>query len=180
MFGSLRTPGSNGAAERVTSISETAPHERRRLSDIRERKFPNLLLHPENYEVKSLETEDYNCAAWAVDVTDLGRWWPHPDDPTYYWPAGARRDDTLQAFIEGYAKFRYTVCASPDYEVGFEKIVVYADGDEPRHIARQLPNGRWSSKLGDWEDIEHLSLDDVSSDDYGRPSLFLRRPHVRQ
>ena len=40
-------------------------------------------------------------------------------------------------------------------EPGFEKVALYALGGVPKHAARQLSSGRWSSKLGDLEDVEH-------------------------
>lgn len=47
-------------------------------------------------------------------------------------------------------------------------------------MARQLPNGRWTSKLGEVEDIEHdLSDLEYESDDnpycYGLASIFMMR-----
>ena len=38
---------------------------------------------------------------------------------------------------------------------GYEKIAIYALDGEPTHAARQLDTGRWTSKLGKHEDIEH-------------------------
>jgi hypothetical protein len=39
----------------------------------------------------------------------------------------------------------------------------------------QLPDGRWASKLGEWEDIEHETPDDVRSKGNGQPRVFLRK-----
>jgi hypothetical protein len=44
----------------------------------------------------------------------------------------------------------------------------------PTHAARQLPNGRWSSKLGKLEDIEH-ALDDICGSAYGSVVPVLKR-----
>jgi hypothetical protein len=47
-------------------------------------------------------------------------------------------------------------CDSADLEPDVQKIAIFAKTNgEPTHVARQLPNGKWTSKLGDWEDIEH-------------------------
>jgi hypothetical protein len=140
----------------------------------RELSFP--LLEPENYSAKSDESRDYNCAAW-VDGQNDAWWWPHPDWEEYYWPEGARRDNTLEAFIEGYGKLNFEVCDTPNLEQGYEKIAVYATGSEsPKHVALQLPDGRWTSKLGNWEDVEHATLRDLAGGTYGQPRLFMRRP----
>lgn len=43
-------------------------------------------------------------------------------------------------------------------------------------MARQLPNGNWTSKLGTLEDIEHRALSAVEGNDYGNVVRILRRP----
>lgn len=148
--------------------------EHRHLDLIRERRFP--LLDPENYRVTSEATDDYNCVGWAASETDPGQWWPLPDAPEYYWPPGARRDETLEAFEEGFGQLGYTVCEDESHEAGFEKIAVYTSRGVPTHVARQLPDGNWTSKLGAWEDIQHLALRDLAGGMYGQPALFMRRP----
>lgn len=63
---------------------------------------------------------------------------------------------------------------------GLEKIALYVDGDgEPSHAALQLPNGRWSSKMGTWEDIEHADTDCLEGGTYGQVALFLERPRAQ-
>ncbi|MCG8587287.1 MAG: hypothetical protein MI757_21490 [Pirellulales bacterium] len=44
------------------------------------------------------------------------------------------------------------------------------------HAARQLPDGRWTSKLGKAEDIEHDSANDVAGGLYGEVVEFMKRP----
>ena len=48
-----------------------------------------------------------------------------------------------------------------------------SDG-EPTHAARQLPNGKWTSKLGRWEDIEH-DLEGLTGEMYGSVQQILKR-----
>ena len=69
----------------------------------------------------------------------------------------------------------YVRCDTPELEEGCEKIAIYAIVDKPTHVARQLPNGRWTSKLGGLKDIEHATLDDLAGPIYGYPALFMRR-----
>ena len=45
----------------------------------------------------------------------------------------------------------------------------------PTHAALQLESGAWTSKLGDFEDIEHVTVDAVNGPLYGRPVAFLSR-----
>lgn len=148
--------------------------EPRRLARRRELQFP--LLDPTNYSVTSDATDEYNCVGWAANEIDPGQWWPLPDAPEYFWPPGARRDETLEAFIEGFGAIGFRVCEDGDLEPGIEKVAVYATRGVPTHVARQLANGRWTSKLGEWEDIEHATLRDLSGGIYGQPALFLSRP----
>jgi hypothetical protein len=54
--------------------------------------------------------------------------------------------------------------------------VIYADKDNCfTHVARQLYTGAWTSKIGEWEDIEHLTLEAVSGGLYGEPAIIMRK-----
>jgi hypothetical protein len=59
-------------------------------------------------------------------------------------------------------------------ESGFEKIALYALEGHPKHAARQLPDGAWSSKLGKYIDIAH-SLNGLEGTVYGQVVGFLKR-----
>ncbi len=69
----------------------------------------------------------------------------------------------------------YEECEDGSHEPGFEKIALYAKDAEPTHAARQLPDGRWTSKLGKLEDIAH-SLEGLAECLYGEIVLFMKRP----
>jgi len=64
-------------------------------------------------------------------------------------------------------------------EAGVEKIAIFAKERNavmvPTHAALQLPTGVWTSKLGDFEDIEHLTIDAVNGPVYGRPVAYMKR-----
>ncbi len=135
--------------------------------------FPRLESAP--YEVTSPEDVKYNCVAWAAGRTEVRRrWWPAPS-PFYYWPVEPR-EETVSGFIRAFSHLGYAVCDTSDLEPGYEKLAIYADDtDMPTHMARQLPSGHWTSKLGELEDIQHLTLDQLTGSDYGRVVQFLRR-----
>jgi len=58
-----------------------------------------------------------------------------------------------------------------------EKVAIYADAAElVTHMARQIANGRWTSKLGASWDIEHLRPECLNSDCYGTFLICLARP----
>lgn len=139
----------------------------------RMRRFP--LADERSWEPTSAASDEYNCAAWAAGVTN-SNWWPEPDAPEYYWPPHTVRDGSLQAFQAGYAAIGFEVCEDDSLEPGFEKIVIDASTlGSPKHVARQLVDGRWTSKLGDEEDISHLRPQDLAGSIYGNPVAVLRR-----
>ena len=86
----------------------------------------------------------------------------------------------MEAFIEAYATKGYSVCSNDDTEEGFQKIAIYSLNGVPTHAAKQLPDGRWKSKLGPWEDIEHNTTKAVETSGgvgiYGEVKVFMKRP----
>jgi hypothetical protein len=134
--------------------------------------FPGL--QSGNYQVTSPPHARYNCIAWAVGVTDRW-WWPELDPDAGYWPEGVPVEITLTAFLAAFATVGYTPAEREDAEAGVEKIALFAAATgEPTHAARQLLNGRWTSKLGKLEDIEH-DLRDLEGTEYGIVAVILRR-----
>jgi hypothetical protein len=124
-------------------------------------------------------TRKYNCIAWAAEDT-ANKWWPDPFG-IGKWPQGVPREATIDAFTQAFATLGYLLCQDSALEIGFEKIAIYAnretDGSvSPTHAAKQLPNGNWTSKLGDYEDIEHFTLDAVDGPAYGTAVCYMRRP----
>lgn len=117
----------------------------------------------------------YNCIAWAAGVANEW-WWPLENPAEAHWPDGLPRVRTLEAFRAVFATLRYVVCPGEDLELGFEKVAFFADTlGRPTHAARQLISGRWTSKLGKAEDIEH-DLHDLEGDLYGIVVLVMKRP----
>lgn len=137
-----------------------------------ERVFPNL--QPGRYRITSPRSSEYNCIAWAARQDDAW-WWPDPYGE-YFWPDNVPRDETLAAFAAAYATIGFAPCQGPELEPGLEKIAIFARGGVPTHAARQLPNGFWTSKLGEEVDIEHEEFAGVAGPDYGNAVLFLSRP----
>jgi hypothetical protein len=43
------------------------------------------------------------------------------------------------------------------------------------YVARQLPDGRWTSKLGQLEDVTHATTDALEGSDYGEVVQFMKR-----
>lgn len=130
--------------------------------------FPDL--SPDRYTITSNPTDEYNCIAWAAGENTS--WWSHL--PGYQWP-GAIRDQTIESLVAMFSEIGYEVCDNAFLEDGFEKVAVYEKAGLWKHAARQLPNGRWTSKLGPDEDIEHQSPDDLSGNLYGVVYSIMRK-----
>jgi hypothetical protein len=144
---------------------------------VNEHLFPDLART--GYQITSPPDPIYNCIAHAAGFTGAW-WWPDPDGFDY-WPPGVPRERTLTTFIEAFATLGFVPCSDGAPDSGWEKVAIYATDatDEgPTHAARQLENGRWSSKLGPDDDIEHW-LDGLFSAIYGSVVQFLMRS-VRQ
>ncbi len=131
--------------------------------------YPNLI--GEGYEETSPQTNRYNCIAWAAEDTTRW-WWPHPQAS---WPSNAPRDVTVAAFIATFATLGFETCETPSLEEGYKKIAIYARAGMPTHAARQLPSGRWTSKIGKNVDIEH-TLEGLEGPFYGTVVAFMKKP----
>jgi hypothetical protein len=167
---------------------------KRFLDPDRERHFP--FLTRDLYEVKSEETPvirshivpSYNCIAFAAG--DTTRWWEPDQAGQYFWPSHIPREYTVERCVEVFEWLGYEKCANATPESGFEKVSVYytpvgnpwIPRGSPTHAALQMDNGIWKSKLGPWEDIEHLTLECLNGNDisgsiepYGEPVQILKR-----
>jgi len=140
----------------------------------RKREFPQL--DPRNHWVKSPKTKLYNCIGWAMN-DDTRQWWPDSMGG-YYWPPTLTRQETLAAFTEMVGLFGFHPTTSRALEKGFDKLALYALGSTPTHLAKQLPNGKWTSKLGDFEDIDH-KLEALEGPFYGQVVQTYAKPKPR-
>lgn len=135
--------------------------------------FPHAV--SEGYRETSPQDRKYNCIAWADEINNRFMW---PAKYGFYWPQGILNEESLNAFIDlyqssGYQKF------SPQTEVfdpEYIKVAIYVNTQgTPTHAARQLLNGKWTSKLGPYKDIEHENLKALEDSDYGTVGIILRK-----
>jgi hypothetical protein len=139
-----------------------------------------------NHRVTSDPVEEQNCIAFAAG-DEIHFWWPITDfpgklPPPYFWPKASDLELTVEAFMKAYHIVGFTKCETGDLEDGFEKIAIFAKDfgnkrpKEPTHAAIQSPtrNGKWRSKMGDDEDIEH-DLSSVEGRLYGEVVCFMKR-----
>ena len=98
-----------------------------------------------------------------------------PGNEECYWPRDTGGRDELGALIQLYLDAGYQRCGNCQREDGFKKVAIYVSQEGPQHAARQLESGRWTSKLGNCEDIEHDSLEALEGECYGEATVFLRK-----
>jgi hypothetical protein len=132
--------------------------------------FPAL--ETEGYQETSPASWKYNCIAWAAG-RQTEWWWPY-QHPVYYWPEGQPREVSLDAFVRAFVALGYEMCENGELEVDCEKVAIYMLGGRPTHAARQLSDGRWTSKLGKDIDITH-TLRGLEGPAYGQVAVFLKR-----
>jgi hypothetical protein len=132
--------------------------------------FPRLF--GGQYQVKSHKTRRYNCIAWAAEHND--DWWEASVDGV--WPEGILDDGTVAAAICLFESLGYTQTDDSTWEPGFKKVAIYkSEGAYYTHAARQLPGGRWTSKLGKGQDIEHDTLASLTGTLYGTIAQIMRK-----
>jgi hypothetical protein len=133
-----------------------------------ERTFPGLM--QSDYDLTSKADDSYNCIAWAANDTTKW-WWPGE----YYWPKPVQFSESVALFVEAFCEcLGYEECESGDLEIGYQKVAIYAISGNVKHMARQLPDGKWTSKLGQWVDISH-AVHGVEGTGYGKVVQFLRK-----
>jgi hypothetical protein len=136
--------------------------------------FPDLAAV--GYSPKSEKSAVYNCIAYAAG--DETRKWEGYREIGYYWPEGAREGHTLDALRSAFEQLDSAVCDSDAVESEYEKVALYVDKDGlGTHAAKQCEDGRWTSKLGNLEDIIHQTPQAVSGPEpaYGEVACFMKR-----
>ena len=122
-------------------------------------------------KITSPETSDYNCIAWAAGDNQEW-WWPDTDS---YWPPNVPRKESLSAFIAAFETMGYDTCQDGDFQHGFTKIAIFVDHNRiPTHAARQSPDGFWTSKCGELEDLDH-ELNALCGQAYGRVVHYMKK-----
>jgi len=122
-----------------------------------------------DYRITSEQDNYYNCIAWAAGYND--DWWSHDED--YRWIG--ERGPGIQNLVSLFNALGYAECNSDLPEAGYVKVALYAKEGNWTHAARQLENGRWTSKLGIYEDIEHAAPQDLCGGLYGQVHSVMRR-----
>ena len=136
-----------------------------------EESFPHLA--GSGYEITGQASKEYNCIAWVMGIATQN-WDCY--DPDSYWPPSIPRDDSIMTAMQLFAGEGFSLCEDDTLEPGYEKVALYAFVGRFTHAARQLDDGRWSSKLGIMELITHPSPANLAGGFYGNVHCFMRRP----
>ena len=131
--------------------------------------FPRL--SPENHRQTSPASIIYNCIAWSAG--DVKHWW----QPGIYWPVAVQPQDYgIGVLEELFKSLGYQDCEMDfSLQTGFEKVALFGYSLYYTHAARQLPTGKWTSKLGKGEDIEHDTPHDVGGGVYGEVVQIMKK-----
>ena len=142
--------------------------------------FPNW--SGRSRDMTSPEDGNYNCASWALE--EVHRWWepyglilPGPSPP-YHWPPELPQDAKAETYVRLFEMNGYELAADDSVEDGYTKIALYTRNGEFQHAARQLSANRWTSKIGEREDISHelRALERDGPYGYGAATIFMRKP----
>jgi len=145
--------------------------------------FPMQWKHP--FRKTSEVDGKYNCIAWALGHT----WtWYEPRIENYRyrlpkfltrWPPEVPNEYSQEAYIKFFEYHGFERCSDGRLEHGIEKVAFYYIGlgiDRP-HACKQLKDGKWSSKMGNQEDVEH-DLQSMEKGRYGEVVQFLKRARL--
>jgi len=135
--------------------------------------FPYSVNNP--FRKTSNATPIYNCIAWAAG--DSSKWYEPDPLGMYFWPESVPRMYSIGAYISLYEQLGFIECNNGSVEKQFEKIALFATGNQPTHAAKQLINGDWSSKLGINIDVSH-TLSSMEGGIYGTVVQFLKRKRI--
>lgn len=134
--------------------------------------FPAL--QQDGFELTSPATAAYNCVAWAAD--DNKRWWEPDPYGLFFWPPDAPRNWSMASMMAAFETLEYVSCDDSNLEEGIEKIAIYENSfGSPTHVAWQKDDGRWSSKLGEGQDIVHNTVEGLYGQIYGVARVYMKR-----
>ena len=98
------------------------------------------------------------------------------DGIVYWWPEGVENSPYIDAYMNAFRLKGYEACENWQHEDAYEKIALYIDGEHKcTHAAREKRNGKWTSKLGQANDISHNNPYSIEGIYYGKVACFMKR-----
>jgi hypothetical protein len=118
--------------------------------------WPNL--NTSNHHITSDKNILYNCVAWITRITDENIDFSQDENGDLV------NDLSAAPYVRYFERFGFRRCIDAALEPDLEKIALFeTPNGNFEHVARQLENGHWSSKLGEYEDIEHYNLQSLEN-----------------
>jgi hypothetical protein len=132
-----------------------------------------------DHRITSQPSDDYNCVGWVRREYDAYI------APGLFWPSDVVREPRLgepdlDAFVRLFEAWGWERCDGPELEDGFLKIAIYSREGSFQHVAKQLPSGAWSSKMGEAHDLRHAELDSLNDSlflEYATANVFMKMPY---
>ena len=118
-------------------------------------------------------TPEYNCVGWALHLKRSVIW--PDDDQQHQWAPDLPRRPDKDIFCAFFEKMGFSECNDENFEQSREKIAIYSRGNEVLHVARQLRDGRWTSKLGPLADVLHPTALSISDGWFGVLAILMSR-----
>lgn len=142
--------------------------------------FPKLI-QDKDFKVTSNATPNYNCIAWACKYDE--RWMQPPYlgkpnlDCVVWWPPEIPEGLDLDCLKKAFEYHGYSECNSSEHENGYRKVALYMNEqtNEWTHASRELNNGCWTSKLGEFNDIQHGTPEAIENDLYGKVNCYMKK-----
>lgn len=146
--------------------------------------FP-LLASDKDFKITSPENPNYNCIGWAYNYNN--RWMQPPDGTkvfdgvSSYWPANICEDQDIDCLIDAFIAKGYSICSSWEHEKGYQKVALYTKIGTRlwTHASRELTQppvtGKWTSKLGAQNDIQHSNPYTIEGYIYGKVYCIMKR-----
>lgn len=103
----------------------------------------------------------YNCVAWSLGIDSH---WVEPYldngakvEPWAVWPNTLDSGSSIETYVKMFRGEGFVKAVRGNREAGFDKIVIYWDKANKTftHVARQMDDGQWWSKLGRASDVQH-------------------------
>lgn len=146
--------------------------------------FPNAVAQ-KALEITSPKDLCYNCVAWSLGIDSH---WVEPYlsngikvEPWAVWPNTDDVGHDIDTYVKMYRGEGFVKAARGNLEAGFDKIVIYWNETSKtfNHVARQMEDGQWWSKLGRASDVQHAKPNTLgpagSPGDYGEVWGYMKR-----
>jgi len=141
--------------------------------------FPKLRCDAD-FKITSQSTPDYNCIAWAYHYDNRFMWPGGVDaklfDGFHYWPDGVEDNENVAAFMDAFKLKGYSVCENWEHEEGYRRIALYVEEGTTKctHASRELSSGKWTSKFGKSQDIQHGTPFSIEGSIYGKVYCIMK------